>query len=168
MPERNRRLATATVAAVVTLGLSGVAGSARAAEQPVTPATETSAPVAARPVDVTLLSGDRVTVAGGKAGAAVPAPGRDGIRFVRRTSGDDTYVIPSDAVGAVASGTLDRQLFNVTRLAESSEHGEVPIIVRYADGAGCGLMPRSSRCWTRACRRSALPPRGRQVSPARA
>ncbi|RSM70707.1 peptidase S8 [Actinoplanes sp. ATCC 53533] len=85
---------------------------------------------------VTLLSGDKVAVVGGEAGAVVPAPGRAGVRFVRRTSGADTYVIPSDAAGAVAAGTLDRQLFNVTRLAESGEHGEVPIIVRYADSAG--------------------------------
>nr|WP_329035111.1 S8 family serine peptidase [Streptomyces sp. NBC_00178] len=67
------------------------------------------------------MTGDRVTVttlAGGRHTASVqPGPGREHIPF-RTSEGDSKAltVMPFDAQGLVAAGTLDRRLFDVTAL----------------------------------------------------
>lgn len=96
---------------------------------------------------VTLLTGDRVTVqlrdgAGGPLLAVQPGKGREGQQFIRRTQAGDTFVIPSDAAALVASGRLDKRLFNVTKLVEfgydDGSRQDLPLIVTYADGGAAG------------------------------
>jgi subtilisin family serine protease len=85
---------------------------------------------------VTLVTGDRVTV--GRGGTSVrvePADGRDSVRFTFHRDRGQTYVIPLDAVGLIAAGTVDRRLFNVDALLEfgygDAGRAGVPVIVRY-------------------------------------
>ncbi|MET9022115.1 S8 family serine peptidase [Actinopolymorpha sp. NPDC004070] len=94
-----------------------------------------------RPVSVTLVTGDRVLLPKGDATAAsvLPGKGRKKITFLTRRTGGHLYVIPSDALGALGSGRLDRRLFDVTGLMESryddAHRGTVPLIVTYADSS---------------------------------
>ncbi|MFJ6694792.1 S8 family serine peptidase [Streptomyces sp. NPDC091272] len=78
---------------------------------------------AAKAVVVTLVTGDKVQVRQGSSGAAEAAtalPGPDGTvpLLQTRTSGraKDLYVFPEAAAGALASGRVDRELFNVSGL----------------------------------------------------
>lgn len=91
--------------------------------------------------DVTLLTGDRVTVLIGADGhtthEVTPAPGRDPV-FQAYGDGEDLYVIPDDAAAAVAAGVLERDLFNVRELVRQGLTGDragLPLIVTY-DGSG--------------------------------
>ncbi|WBB63548.1 S8 family serine peptidase [Streptomyces sp. WMMC500] len=64
---------------------------------------------------VTLITGDRVRVDGeGRAVAVEPGPGREGMHIRAYESGGHSFVVPGDATGLVADGTLDRRLFDVT------------------------------------------------------
>jgi subtilisin family serine protease len=91
-----------------------------------------------RPVTVTLLTGDRVTVAGAKRYTVVPGPGRSGMRFFTRSTDGELTVLPADAVSLVAGGRLDERLFNVSLLAREGYHdaarADLPLIVTYAGG----------------------------------
>src|SRR5690349_3786265 len=59
---------------------------------------------------VTLLTGDRVTVASADAasGKVQPAKDREHVAFRTLHYGHDLYVIPADAAHAVATGRVDR------------------------------------------------------------
>ena len=68
---------------------------------------------------VTLITGDEVTVAGGKV-AARGGKGRENVGF--RTFTDprgDLHVVPLDAQARLNSGELDERLFDVSLLARS-------------------------------------------------
>ncbi|OQO91194.1 serine protease [Saccharomonospora piscinae] len=89
---------------------------------------------------VTLVTGDRVRLTGSGADARArvePGAGREniGFRTVRRSG--DVHVVPHDAAPAVAAGTLDRRLFNVSKLIEVGYHDgareDVPVMVSYED-----------------------------------
>ena len=87
---------------------------------------------------VTLLSGDQVTVAGN--GVAVrPSTDRAGMQFRTYRVDGDLHVIPRDAVALIQNGTLDRRLFNVTKLIEWGYHDgardDLPLIITRPDGA---------------------------------
>ncbi|MEU5948924.1 S8 family serine peptidase [Micromonospora sp. NPDC047465] len=83
---------------------------------------------------VTLVTGDRVAVQAGPDGRTaftIQEADRDGdVSFETLTYGDDTYIIPSDAAPLVPE-VLDRELFNVTKLAEYDYRESVPVIVSY-------------------------------------
>ncbi|WP_283136881.1 S8 family serine peptidase [Rhizohabitans arisaemae] len=89
--------------------------------------------------DVTLITGDRVTVAAGPAEGSpqveevVPGKGRD-VTFVQRRRDDHLYVIPSDAMSPIARGLLDERLFNVTQLLAwgygDAQRDDIPVIVQ--------------------------------------
>ncbi|WP_307671514.1 S8 family peptidase [Streptomyces sp. V2I9] len=67
---------------------------------------------------LTLVTGDRVTVdAQGKPVAFRAAKGREHIPVQRMSDKDHTLVIPADAHRLIASGKLDRRLFDVTELS---------------------------------------------------
>ncbi|MEU6074063.1 S8 family serine peptidase [Micromonospora sp. NPDC047074] len=89
-----------------------------------------SAPTA---TTVTLLTGDRVTVRtqpdGMLAGDVQPGPGRSDVLFVQQSGPGSLTVVPADAHPLIASGKLDKRLFDVAYLVE---HG-------YADGVRAGL-----------------------------
>ncbi|MFJ6013743.1 S8 family serine peptidase [Streptomyces sp. NPDC092952] len=94
----------------------------------------------AKPSLVTLITGDTVSVtkSGGRTSVTVtPAPG-NAATFQTVTDPDgDLYVYPTEALAPLAARTLDRRLFNVTRLIKDG-HGDakdntLPVIVSYDD-----------------------------------
>ncbi|MFD2764895.1 S8 family peptidase [Micromonospora eburnea] len=98
---------------------------------------------------VTLVTGDRVVVQAGPDGRTaftIEEADRDGdVSFETLTYGDETYIIPSDAAPLVPE-VLDRELFNVTKLAEYDYHESVPVIVSYEPKAARTLAaPRGAR-----------------------
>ncbi|MET7952161.1 S8 family serine peptidase [Micromonospora sp. NPDC005324] len=84
---------------------------------------------------LTLVTGDRVRVE--RVGAdvlvrdAVGGQGRAGMVFRRESEGGDEFVVPADAAPLVASGRVDRRLFDVSALARSGETDDMRVIVRY-------------------------------------
>ncbi|MET7469685.1 S8 family serine peptidase [Micromonospora sp. NPDC005686] len=100
--------------------------------------TGPSAPAGARPVTVTLITGDQVTVAAGGRAAVRPGPGRTGVEFLVRRDRDHLTVLPQDALALVRSGRLDRRLFDVTGLIEAgyddARRDTVPLLVSYRPG----------------------------------
>ncbi|WP_086779440.1 S8 family peptidase [Streptomyces griseus] len=103
-----------------------ITGSAAAAERP-------------KPVTLTLVTGDTVLVTTDPSGAstATALPREDGtVPLVQtRQSGPDLYVYPESAVSALAAGTVDEELFNVTGLIrqgyDDSRTDSVPLIATY-------------------------------------
>jgi subtilisin family serine protease len=88
----------------------------------VVPQTSLSAAAEPRPAksgpdgQVTLVTGDRVTVRSGQAHVQ-PGPGRAGISFSLRTDvRGDLHVTPVDVQGDIAAGRLDERLFAVSAL----------------------------------------------------
>ncbi|WP_234359013.1 S8 family serine peptidase [Plantactinospora sp. BC1] len=86
--------------------------------------------------DLVLVTGDRVTLNPTGAVGIEPGEGRDGINFATYRDPDGhVHVVPSDAEDLLARGELDRNLFDVTTLAEygyDSRGGGTPLIVTYA------------------------------------
>ncbi|MFJ7159963.1 S8 family peptidase [Streptomyces sp. NPDC101118] len=134
--------ATAVVLAVTAVAPSTAqAGSGTSGKRPLV-GSETAARQQRGPVTVTLVTGDRVLVSTDAAGrtAATALPGEDGsLPLVQtRRSGDDLYVYPEGAVAALAAGTVDEQLFNVTGLIrqgyDDAHAKALPLIAVY-DGS---------------------------------
>src|SRR5690242_516447 len=67
---------------------------------------------------ITLVTGDQVVLTGDEAREVLPGPGRTGMRFSVHKAAGHLYVIPADALQAVASGQVDRRIFDVTTLTE--------------------------------------------------
>ncbi|WP_433350882.1 S8 family peptidase [Microtetraspora malaysiensis] len=90
---------------------------------------------------VTLVTGDTVRLndaGGGKYAVDAKAVARpDGTlpRLSTMATPDGVYVTPSDAMPAIQAGRLDRELFNVTYLAENGyaddQAKQLPVIVQY-------------------------------------
>ncbi|MEV7996682.1 S8 family serine peptidase [Streptomyces sp. NPDC086077] len=89
------------------------------------------------PVSVTLITGDKVKATQGPSGAVSVddvqrAAGAKGSVRVAVENGD-TYVYPDEAMPYIATGRLDRQLFNVTQLVtqgyDDARIGALPLIV---------------------------------------
>ncbi|MEW2487749.1 S8 family serine peptidase [Streptomyces sp. NPDC048411] len=138
---RYRRLAATAVVLAAVAALPGLAGAAGASEKYtglVSPAASAGRATTTR---ITLVTGDTVDV-------VKDAGGRQSVHFAdtdsaskhfETMSGPDgaLYVIPQDAMDAIASDVVDRELFNVTRLIKDgyadSRSGSLPVIVGYAD-----------------------------------
>ncbi|WP_432043938.1 S8 family serine peptidase [Streptomyces cadmiisoli] len=96
-----------------------------------------------RPRTVTLITGDKVTITPGAKGtpSSLSVEERPGASGSVRTVTDDsgTYVFPADAHPYVASGVLDKRLFNVTDLISQGYDDEhtsgLPLIVTREAGA---------------------------------
>jgi subtilisin family serine protease len=94
---------------------------------------------------VTLVTGDRIklTAKGGGRYAIDQAPvaggGRSAMLYIQRTP-DGVFALPQDAMPAIQSGRLDRQLFNVSYLAENGyaddKANQTPVIVQYPKATG--------------------------------
>lgn len=86
------------------------------------PASAEPSPAARQPGDrqVTLVTGDRVTLRGGDPARPVitPAPGRERVPLRTHRIGPHLYVFPADVAAEVATGRLDRRLFDVTGIAD--------------------------------------------------
>jgi len=83
---------------------------------------------------VTLVTGDRITVAGddgeGAAGPRVTvgrAPGRGKASFLTRWERGALHVVPTDAAALLGSGRLDPRLFDVTGLVRAGDNP--PLVV---------------------------------------
>ncbi|MFG3323626.1 S8 family serine peptidase [Streptomyces sp. NPDC048171] len=91
---------------------------------------------------LTLINGDKVTVTGSGTGPAIEIVGSQGQPVSADTVviGGETYVYPHEVLPYLAAGTLDRQLFNITRLIEygydDARTDRLPMIIRYADADG--------------------------------
>ncbi|WP_433166123.1 S8 family serine peptidase [Kribbella sp. CA-247076] len=139
---RSRRFGLA-VAAITALGL-GLPGLAQASPPPEhQPRTATAQQA---DVQITLVTGDRVTLIGGDPtrAAVEPGPGRKGITFGTQRTKDHLYVVPSDVQHQVAGGRLDRRLFDVTGLIKAGYDDKsakaIPVVVTYTGKA----QPRSA------------------------
>ncbi|TCC16753.1 peptidase S8/S53 subtilisin kexin sedolisin [Kribbella sindirgiensis] len=81
---------------------------------------------------VTLITGDKVVVKGDAVTVDRPA-GREKIGFEVRRTPDEWTVIPVDVRGDVATGKLDRRLFDLDVLLrdgyDDSARGDIPLIV---------------------------------------
>nr|WP_221382956.1 S8 family serine peptidase [Actinoplanes polyasparticus] len=79
---------------------------------------------------VTLITGDRVTLAGG-AVTVTPGPGRSGIPMATSTVGGRTRVVPADALPLLRADKLDARLFDVTGLVAAGyddRRADLPLI----------------------------------------
>lgn len=139
-----RRSAVVTGVAFVATLIAPVEAHSAAPQPPAPAAAQTavdgphSAPVTVPPVTVTLITGDKVTVTPGPDGSVLSvdaikrAPGATG--SVRTAvEGGDTYVLPDEATSFIATGRLDKQLFDVTQLVaqgyDDAHSSELPLIV---------------------------------------
>ncbi len=92
---------------------------------------------------VTLITGDRVFVQTRPSAPPLlrlePGAGRRRIQFFQYVSREHAYVLPSDAAPLVASGRLDRRLFDVTVLLANGygdlHRSEIPLLMRYSSAA---------------------------------
>ncbi|MFI6101569.1 S8 family peptidase [Lentzea sp. NPDC051213] len=102
-------------------------------------AQEPERPAGERDHSVTLITGDRVDLAGGRVVRYVPGPGRGKLAVRTYTQNGHQHVVPADAMQLVAGGKLDPRLFDVTSLIEfgydDARRTTVPVIVRPAAGA---------------------------------
>ncbi|MCX5203378.1 S8 family serine peptidase [Streptomyces sp. NBC_00237] len=113
-----------------------------------------------RSVVVTLVTGDKIQVWQGSSGpdAATALPRADGtIPLVQtRTTGSskDLYVFPESASDALASGRVDRELFNVSGLIrqgyDDAHTTALPLIAVYDDSVNVArTLPAAPRAATR-------------------
>lgn len=91
---------------------------------------------------VTLITGDKVTIGTAPDGTAIRSfEGVNGTTtgFHRAVVDGATYVYPDAALPFVGAGTLDKQLFNVTKLIadgyDDAHSARLPLIVGYTDAA---------------------------------
>ncbi|MFD8533413.1 S8 family serine peptidase [Streptosporangium canum] len=112
--------------------LAGTLGTAPAPDRP----ADAQPPGTQKTGSVTLITGDRVVVAG--TGYRVePGPGRE-VGFTKQVRGGHLYVIPSDARPLIAKDVLDRRLFDVTQLLEwrygDADRADIPVITQSSEG----------------------------------
>ncbi len=115
--------------------LSGIPGGhATGAAVPGTTSARPSAPTH----QVTLLTGDRVTVSSSGIVGVVAGRARPGVAYsTYRTPDGHIHVVPSDVAALVDSGRLDPSLFDVTLLLSQGLDDRsrvLPVIVRHAHG----------------------------------
>ncbi|MGW5679458.1 S8 family peptidase [Streptomyces sp. NPDC003860] len=132
---RTTALALATAVAALATGVAAPAGAAPPGDGDTVHASRPTGPLK----DVTLITGDRVFLdAKGKPVRVEPGKGRQNIPVQLRTAGGRTHVVPADAERLLASGKLDRRLFDLTELTRpetvAAQRGGVKVIVQY-DGA---------------------------------
>ena len=128
MNPRSRRRGPAWGAALLAVGLA--AGTATAAASP-------APPPPSRADDerhtVTLITGDRVVVAGHTLLSVTPGRDRDGITFHRFLRDGRLHVVPRDVARPLADGKLDLRLFDVTGLVDAgyddARRDTVPLII---------------------------------------
>ncbi|WP_030715154.1 S8 family peptidase [Streptomyces sp. NRRL S-237] len=136
--------ATAAVLAVTAVGPTAAQpadGATGAGKRPLV-GSEAAGKQPTAPVTVTLVTGDRILVSTDAAGrtAATAMPRTDGSQPLVQTrqSGKDLYVYPEGAVKALAAGTVDPELFNVTGLVrqgyDDAHTKKLPLIAVY-DGS---------------------------------
>ncbi|WP_347403581.1 S8 family serine peptidase [Solwaraspora sp. WMMD406] len=139
---RSRRLAAAGTAAVLVPGLgqpaAGLAPTGGDSADGGGVAAGSRQPLGER-TTVTLITGDRVVVTGAASAAIQPAAGRADMQFRSYRVKGDLHVVPRDAMPLIQAGTLDRRLFDLTKLIEYGYHdaarADLPLILTRPDGA---------------------------------
>ncbi len=129
---RSLRCAVASIA-VLGVGLAGLT-QASAAQPPPPGAVEVKPKKELR--YVTLITGDRVVMLDDETpGGVEPGPGRRHVVFNKVKVKDRAYVYPSDVQQQVASGRLDKRLFDVSGLLKAGyddrSSTSIPVIVTY-------------------------------------
>ncbi|MEU7930478.1 S8 family serine peptidase [Micromonospora echinofusca] len=139
--QRRRKLVGLGLVLGVVLGTPGMAVAQAPADPAARPVPAASAPAAgtgSRPVTVTLLTGDRVTVTGSRVSVR-PAPGREDVRFLTRRDRGHLSVVPEDAVAPIRGGRVDRRLFDVTELVaagyDDARRDHLPLLITGGSGA---------------------------------
>lgn len=125
-------------------GITALALSAGLVTAGTTAAAHAEAPASGeRDHSVTLITGDRVQLAGNRVVRYVPGPGREKLPVRTFTRDGHQHVVPADALPLVGNGKLDPRLFDVTSLAEfgydDARRDTVPVIVRPAADARSGI-----------------------------
>ncbi|NUT41214.1 MAG: S8 family serine peptidase [Thermoactinospora sp.] len=143
---RPRRTSALLAFSALALGTLTVPGTPALAREPAPTPGQVTGPVALTglgPGDrtITLITGDRVRLsdAGGGTYSVRPEssvrPDGTSAQLSTLATPDGVYVTPSDAVPAINAGRLDRELFNVTYLAENGytddKAKQLPVIVQY-------------------------------------
>jgi len=133
-------LSKGLVAAVLasTLGAAATPGAVTAGygsqEDPGRPCSSTAG-------SVTLLTGDRVVVAG-KRFRVEPGADRE-VHFSSGYRNGHLHVVPSDAASLVAQGVLDERLFDVTQLLEwhygDADTADIPLSTQSPEGTAPAL-----------------------------
>ncbi len=135
---RSRRLGVIAVVSIAILGLPAHSQQANSQPAPARPASP-SARAQLLNGQVTLITGDRVTLAEGRV-SVDPGPGREKVRFTTRIVKDQVEVLPSDLGRQFAAGRLDRQLFDVAALIKAGYDDRstrsIPVVVTYTGKAG--------------------------------
>jgi subtilisin family serine protease len=122
--------------------LPAVLGGGVAVASPAVPAAVSSAAGDRQPIQVTLVTGDRVLLGApmnGKPTATVLPPAGSGtVSYRSYVSGSDLYVVPHSVAGLVPD-LLDPGLFDVSALArmgyDDAHAATLPLIVQHAPGA---------------------------------
>ncbi|MFJ8692783.1 S8 family peptidase [Streptomyces roseolilacinus] len=133
---RTGALALATAAATLTTGLGAPAGAAPTGAEGPARAVGAAAPL----TSVTLITGDRVSVDGsGRPVRIEHGEGREKIPVWTRVLDGRTLVVPADAERLIATGKLDRRLFDLTELTRpetaAAQRGGLKVIVQYSGSA---------------------------------
>ncbi|WP_167152657.1 S8 family serine peptidase [Streptomyces sp. MBT27] len=148
-------VATAAALAVTAVAPSVAApradGTADTAKRPLVGSAASST---GTPATVTLVTGDKVVVSRDGSGTptgVTPLPRADGsVPLVQtRRSGNELYVYPDDAAGALAAGRVDEELFNVSGLIrqgyDDAHTKSLPLIAVYGDAATRSAAPAVPR-----------------------
>ncbi|CCH29669.1 S8 family serine peptidase [Actinosynnema sp. NPDC047251] len=114
------------------------------------PVVAQAAPVIApQDATITLITGDKVVVDG--EGALVRVEGRPGARFVRYVRDDHQYVVPEDALDAVAQDRLDRRFFDITALRDfgydDARTDRIPLLTNGLRAASAIPKAEAARRW---------------------
>ncbi|NUT53315.1 MAG: S8 family serine peptidase, partial [Saccharothrix sp.] len=142
MATRARRRGVAWGSVVAAVGL--IAGAATATAAATATPSPSPGPAGGERHTVTLVTGDRVVVAGDALLSVTPGPDRDGITFHRFSRDGRLHVVPRDVARPLAEGRLDLRLFDVTGLVEAgyddARRDTVPLIITGAQPRSAGVQ----------------------------
>lgn len=135
---RLRRRRKTLVYGAVAAALSAAAGLVVSAD--FATASPVPAALAGAAAKVTLITGDTISLdAAGRVVGVTRGAGRADVPVSVQRFGGHVYAVPADAAALLASGRLDRRLFDVTRLVadgyDDAHRTTVPLIVSYKGAA---------------------------------
>src|SRR5438067_1162513 len=139
-----RKVGVCLLAAALIAGIAPAVSAAAASAKPSSNAAGSATGAPRQSHTITLITGDRVTVADGTGNrvAVQPGPGRATMGFITRTVRGHVTVTPIDAVPLVQAGKLDSRLFDVTSLIADGyddRRPDLPLIVSYSGTAKSAL-----------------------------
>ncbi|MGW1889611.1 S8 family peptidase [Streptomyces sp. NPDC002004] len=135
-----KKACASTVAVAASVALAAGMTSPASAQGQRTPRQSAAAADLTSKHRITLITGDRVVVdAKGRVIGFERAKGREHIPVQVRRTGGHTLVVPLDAQRLIASGKVDRRLFDITELNRSAnrtaQRKGLQVIVGYQGGA---------------------------------